>query len=91
MQTTCKRGPLDTMATLTIKNFPDDLYEQLRESATSNRRSIVAEATVQIERGLGRRRLTEEEVAERAHLLRENTPVYLTQQELRGFIDEGRK
>ena len=31
------------MATVCVKNVPDDLYEALREGAKANRRSIAAE------------------------------------------------
>lgn len=79
------------MATLTIKNLPNGLYEELTKSAKANRRSIVAEATVILERGLGRRRLTEEELAERARDLRERTPTFLRLEDLHKAIDSGRK
>jgi plasmid stability protein len=32
------------MATLTLKNFPDDIYAQLKARAAANRRSMNAEA-----------------------------------------------
>jgi plasmid stability protein len=79
------------MATLTIKNLPNGLYEELTKSAKANRRSIVAEATVILERGLGRRRLTEEELAVRARDLRERTPTFLRLEDLHKAIDSGRK
>lgn len=42
------------MATLTIKNFPDDLYANLTKIAKRNRRSINNEAIISVERGLDR-------------------------------------
>ena len=78
------------MATLTIKNLPDDLYEELRRTATAHRRSIIAEATVLLERALGRRAVTEEEIAERARHLRAQSPPGLTYDELRRAVEEGR-
>ncbi|MGV3709390.1 MAG: FitA-like ribbon-helix-helix domain-containing protein [Gemmatimonas sp.] len=33
------------MATLNIKNFPDDLYQQLKERAELNHRSVAQEVT----------------------------------------------
>ncbi len=42
------------MATLTIRNFPDDLRERLRESAKRNRRSMNQEGIVWLIRGLDR-------------------------------------
>ena len=78
------------MATLTIKNLPDELYEELRRTATAHRRSIIAEATVLLERALGRRALTEAELAERARHLRAQSPPSLTYDELRRAVEEGR-
>ena len=40
------------MATLTIKNLPDDLYQRLKVRAKHNRRSINSEAIVCLERTL---------------------------------------
>ena len=40
------------MATITLKNVPDDLYERLRQSAEANRRSINNEAITCLERML---------------------------------------
>jgi antitoxin FitA len=37
------------VATLTLKNFPDDMYAQLKERAAGNRRSLTAEAILCIE------------------------------------------
>ncbi len=40
------------MATLNIKNFPDQLYERLREQAQHDRRSISQQAIRLLERAL---------------------------------------
>jgi antitoxin FitA len=37
------------MATLTIRNVPDDLYQRLKELAKRNRRSLNQEVVVQLE------------------------------------------
>ena len=42
------------MATLTIKNLPDELYASLTRAAHKNRRSINSEAIVSVERGVDR-------------------------------------
>lgn len=65
------------MATLTIKNLPDEVYEALKASAAAHRRSIIAEATVLLERALGQRFVPEADVLARAQRLREQTPVRL--------------
>ena len=43
------------MATLTIKNFPDELYRELTQVAKKNRRSLNSEAIVSVERGIERK------------------------------------
>ena len=40
------------MATLTIKNLPDSLYESLKARASANRRSINSEAILAVERAV---------------------------------------
>lgn len=64
------------MATITIKNIPDELYARLRESAEMNRRSIHSEVIVCIERGVTSRRVDPEAFMERARQLREWTAVH---------------
>ncbi|HVF46405.1 MAG TPA: hypothetical protein VNA17_02450 [Pyrinomonadaceae bacterium] len=48
------------MATLTIKNLPDELYADLTRTAKANRRSINNEAIISVERGLERRGIDRE-------------------------------
>lgn len=38
------------MATLNVKNFPDDLYEQIRERAQAERRSVAGEVVHLLEK-----------------------------------------
>jgi plasmid stability protein len=45
MQTAC-------MATLQIRDLPDELYRTLRRAAEAERRSLTQEAVVALERGL---------------------------------------
>ena len=78
------------MATLTIKNLPDELYEELRRTATAHRRCITREATVLLEQALGRRAVTEEEIAKRGRKLRARSALSLRCGELRGALKEGR-
>lgn len=40
------------MATLTIKNLPDEIYAALTKTAKRNRRSINGEAIIRLEQGL---------------------------------------
>lgn len=41
------------MATMTIKNIPDELYARLKERAAANRRSVNSQAIVCLETALG--------------------------------------
>jgi antitoxin FitA len=61
------------MSTITVKNIPDDLFEQLRQSAASNHRSINSEIIVCIERTIGRRKKDVETILADARRLRELT------------------
>ena len=40
------------MATLTIKNLPDEIYAALKQTAKKHRRSINSEAIVRLEHGI---------------------------------------
>lgn len=80
------------MATLTIKNFPDQLYAQLKARAAEHRRSINSEAILVVERALAERK-----VADPAKLLatlrRQRArlkDIYLTDEELRAARELGR-
>jgi antitoxin FitA len=63
------------MATLYVRDVPDDLYERLREQARSSRRSIGATAIELLRAELPKRRgsLTISEWLERAREIRERT------------------
>lgn len=79
------------MATITVKNIPDDLYERLKLAAKANHRSINGEIIACIERSVGAQPLNIEEYLEQARVLRELTASYvITEQELREAKIEGR-
>lgn len=78
------------MATLTIKNLPDELYESLKERAALARRSINSEAIICLEQVLLGKELDEARLADELRVLRERSPLYLTDAEVRRAIDEGR-
>ncbi len=60
-----------TMATLTIKGMPDELYERLKDSAGAHRRSINGEVIARLEQALGSPRLARAELLARARAIRE--------------------
>ncbi len=80
------------MATLTIKNLPDELYARLKARAAEHRRSLNSEAILAVERAL-----TEGPAEDPARLLaalRRSRArlkgVYLTDRELRAARESGR-
>ena len=79
------------MATLTIKNIPEELHKRLKESATHHRRSINSEAIQCLERALVGTRVEPAEFLARARALRERMPhLYITDEDLRAAKNEGR-
>jgi antitoxin FitA len=62
------------MSSITVKNIPEELYEQLRQSAAANHRSINSEIIVCIERAVGSRsKIDVETILADARRLRELT------------------
>lgn len=60
------------MATITVKNIPDDLYHTLKQSAGANHRSINSEVIVCVERALGHRNVDVEGILASARQIRES-------------------
>lgn len=58
------------MATLFVKDFPDDVYEALKERARVNGRSLAAEVRIILQMAVPRRR-SQKEVAESIRRFRE--------------------
>jgi plasmid stability protein len=61
------------MATVTVKNIPNELYERLKSVAEINRRSINSEIIMCIENTVISRRINLDEVLENARQLRRLT------------------
>ena len=74
----------ETMATLTIKNLPDEIYAALTKRAKQNRRSINGEAIIGLESSLQNVRPSKEMRLESVRKLRESLPkeVWLTDEML---------
>jgi plasmid stability protein len=66
----------DAMPNITVKNIPEALYEQLKQSARAHRRSINSEVLVCIERAVSPLRIDAESRIARARQLRERTAAY---------------
>lgn len=80
------------MATLTIKNVPEELHKRLRENAARNRRSINSEAITCLESVLGpHRRVDPKKFLAEVDAMQERMPfVNLTEEFLRAAKNEGR-
>jgi hypothetical protein len=65
------------MATITLKNIPDSLYDQIKRSAESNRRSINSEIITCIEKALKGRNINTDKMLSAAHALRKKAAGYL--------------
>jgi plasmid stability protein len=78
------------MATMTIKNIPDELYEELKQRAAANRRSVNNEVIVLIERAVQYQVQDPNEVLERVRVLREKLDIYVTEDEISAAKNEGR-
>ena len=61
------------MATVTVKNIPDELYKRLKSVAETNRRSINSEIIVCIENAVTSHRIDPEELLASARQLRKLT------------------
>ena len=69
------------MATVTVKNIPDELYDRLKSVAEINRRSINSEIIMCIENAVVSRRINFVEVLENARQLRQLTAGHLISDE----------
>ena len=65
------------MATVTVKNIPDELYDRLKSVAEINRRSINSEIIMCIENTVISRPLNLDEVLENARQVRKLTAGHL--------------
>ena len=78
--------------TLTLKNIPDDVYERLKASAETHRRSLNSEATVCLESVLLPGRVPRGERLARARELRATLPKgKFRSQDIDAFKREGRQ
>ena len=61
------------VATVTVKNIPDELYERLKSVAEINRRSLNSEIIVCIENAVASRRIDIDRTLENARRIRQLT------------------
>ncbi|MBU2738691.1 FitA-like ribbon-helix-helix domain-containing protein [Acidithiobacillus concretivorus] len=76
---------------LTLKNIPDEVYQQLKASAMSHRRSMNSEAIVCLETALNPNYVCNAtERIERARALRAALPMSFSAQDIDAYKREGR-
>ena len=78
------------MATVTIKNIPDELYEQLKIIAKANRRSINQEVIFIIEQAMLSNQADFETTLDEIRTLRKSLNLYVTDEEINQAKNEGR-
>ena len=81
------------MATLFVKDFPDDVYEALKDRARANGRSLAAEVRFLLQQAVPPRR-SQKEVAESIRRFREKIAAEgrgMTAEEIVEMIREGRE
>ena len=79
------------MPALTVKNIPDDLYTQLKQTAQAHRRSLNSEILYCVEKAIGTYKLDVSEHLAVARALREKTEAHpLTDDEIDAAKHEGR-
>tara|TARA_R100000908_G_C3688285_1_gene103808 strand:- start:381 stop:626 length:246 start_codon:yes stop_codon:yes gene_type:complete len=80
------------MATVTFKNIPDDLYEQLKRAAHAHHRSVNSELIYCLEQTYKPTRLSATEIASEAAALRSRVTVpILSTDEINDAINQGRE
>lgn len=81
------------MATLFVKDFPDDVYEALKDRARANGRSLAAEVRLILQQAVPPRR-SQKEVAESIRRFREKIAAEgrgWSNEEILDMIGEGRE
>ncbi len=79
------------MANITLKNIPDDLYENLKSHAAINRRSLNNEIIVCIEKAIKSKRIDKDQFMNRLQILRKDLKVpFLTDEMLSEIKNEER-
>ena len=80
------------MATITVKDIPDELYETLKKKAAAHHRSINREIIYYIEQGVRQREIHVEQVLETARRIRaEIGPVPFSEELLDEYKNTGRE
>lgn len=80
------------MATLTIKNIPDKIYQGLKQQALLHRRSLNSEVIISLEQVLGRKEADPSAVLSKARKVRaKSVKFHLTEKILVSAKKQGRE
>lgn len=80
------------MATLTIKNIPDEIYEALKQQAILHRRSLNKEVIISLEQALHKKQADPSAILSKARKLRAKTSSFqLTEKILKAAKNKGRQ
>jgi len=78
------------MANITIKNIPDGVYQELKQRAETQRRSLNSEIIHILEQAVANKKLPPEVTLSRARELRDKVQGKLSATEIQQAIDSGR-
>jgi plasmid stability protein len=78
------------MATITVKNIPEDIYQDLKRLAKLRHRSINNEIIVCIEKALGKSERDHEKLRTKIREFHKKVKGQLSLDEIQKSIDEGR-
>lgn len=78
------------MATLTLKNVPDEVLVRLKAQAARHRRSMNSEAIRCLEHAVASEWVDEDQLLAELSALRERAGVYVTKLDIRTSIESGR-
>lgn len=78
------------MATITLKNIPEKLYQQLKQRAVQHYRSLNSEVIACLQDLVGSRQVDPDALLERARILRKSVSGKLTDKELSLLKNQGR-
>jgi plasmid stability protein len=84
------RNPGYSMASITLKNIPDDLYKRLAEIARRHRRSLSKELIVALEAYVRRPESDKHTLRDRIRAVRERYPATISEADIQGWKDTGR-
>lgn len=82
----------DDVATITVKNIPEQIYERIKAQAKANHRSVNGEILSILEQAVSLPPIDVQATLERARKVRELTAKYtVTADEIEKMINEGRE